>query len=70
MEALSASGSLLKLSNVAKTWPRGDGSARESPNTGAVASRPSGDQKALGVNSVKASSSEMPSSRAMASMFG
>jgi hypothetical protein len=48
-----------------RTWPSGDGSSgnAECENTGAVASRPSGEKKLLAVNSVNTSSSRMPSCR-------
>ena len=70
--ARSARGRRLKLSNVANTCPSGEGSWRKSEelNTGAVASRPSGEKKLDAVKSVKTSDSFTPTSASMASMFG
>ena len=70
IDARSVNGRRLKLSNVAKICPKGLGNATESPNTGAVASNPSGDQKDDGVYSVNASLSSTPNSRTRLVMFG
>ena len=64
----SASGKRLKLLTVAKAWPSGLGNWGPLPNTGAVASSPSGDQKALVVKGVNTSRS--PSSAVSALMLG
>ena len=61
----SAMGRRRKLVRVASTWPIGLGHSAASPNTGAVASSPWGDQKALVVNGVNTGPRSSASVRAL-----